>query len=396
MLASLLAVLLLILYAAYYFLHTAKPPKLYYQPTDFNKRLVANCRQIHHKYYPIPFLHNGHIQTILQEYVFKTRKIHYTREMIQTPEQEIIGLDWAHPPADKILKGRKATLLLLHGLAGHSAVSYVRNYVQTFLDLGWSCVVMNARGCGGTRLNTPKMFSAGYTEDIRCVAKHVREKIGKHSLLVAVGFSLGANILTKYLAEDQNSVPIDAAVSVANPWNLNVCSDEIFYLYSHYLSRGLIEYLSHHKEQLGKHPQVNVEFASKAATIREFDDRVIKYLFGYSSVQEYYEKESSAHYLHTVKIPLLSLCSQDDPIITEKAIPLHAHEKNSNLIFVITKKGGHPMWLDFKGNEWSVQIVCDFLNVIIDHHLQQQQQQQQQPEDQYLSSGNNKKLKKKR
>ena len=41
-----------------------------------------------------------------------------------------------------------------------------------------------------------------------------------HSALMAAGWSLGANILVRYLGEEGSQTPIQCAVSMANPFNL--------------------------------------------------------------------------------------------------------------------------------------------------------------------------------
>lgn len=42
---------------------------------------------------------------------------------------------------------------------------------------------------------------------------------------MAVGFSLGANILVKYLSEEMDNTPLFAAVSVANPFDFVMSAD---------------------------------------------------------------------------------------------------------------------------------------------------------------------------
>lgn len=48
---------------------------------------------------------------------------------------------------------------------------------------------------------------------------HVRAKY-PNNLLLAAGWSLGANILTRYLGEEGEGTPISAAAALCNPFNL--------------------------------------------------------------------------------------------------------------------------------------------------------------------------------
>jgi predicted alpha/beta-fold hydrolase len=46
-----------------------------------------------------------------------------------------------------------------------------------------------------------------------------KKHIEKDAPFIAVGFSMGANILTKYLGEEGPACPLTAAVSIANPYD---------------------------------------------------------------------------------------------------------------------------------------------------------------------------------
>jgi predicted alpha/beta-fold hydrolase len=58
------------------------------------------------------------------------------------------------------------------------------------------------------------------------VVNWAREKWPERRLFGA-GFSLGANILTNYMAEEGNACPLEAAVLVSNPWNLEVANSHL-------------------------------------------------------------------------------------------------------------------------------------------------------------------------
>jgi len=41
--------------------------------------------------------------------------------------------------------------------------------------------------------------------------------------MYAIGFSLGANLLTKYLGEEGPNAFLIGACAVSNPWDFNIC-----------------------------------------------------------------------------------------------------------------------------------------------------------------------------
>ena len=67
-------------------------------------------------------------------------------------------------------------------------------------DNNYRAVCFNARGTGDTILTTPIAFNAAKTGDCRQAIRHLHEKYPKAPIF-AIGYSLGANILTKYLTE---------------------------------------------------------------------------------------------------------------------------------------------------------------------------------------------------
>ena len=74
-------------------------------------------------------------------------------------EHELLALDWSFPHAGHDPSAPVA--LVLHGLNGGSAESYVLDFVHVATyEWGWTCVVMNARGLGGTRLRSSHAPSA--------------------------------------------------------------------------------------------------------------------------------------------------------------------------------------------------------------------------------------------
>ncbi|KAG9409348.1 hypothetical protein AC1031_019600 [Aphanomyces cochlioides] len=104
--------------------------------------------------------------------------------------------------------------LLLHGLTGGSRAIYIRMHADRLLKAGYRVVVMNARGCNKTPVRTPKLFSLGCTNDLRESVVHIRQRIGARVLLIGVGFSLGANLLVKYLGEEGKNAQLTSADSI--------------------------------------------------------------------------------------------------------------------------------------------------------------------------------------
>lgn len=87
-----------------------------------------------------------------------------------------------------------------------------------------------------------QFYSASFTGDLRQVIGHI---LGRYpqSNVYATGWSLGANILVRYLGEETDKCPLSGAVSLCNPFNL-VIADEDFHkgfnnVYDKALARAL-------------------------------------------------------------------------------------------------------------------------------------------------------------
>lgn len=178
----------------------------------------------------------SHLQTLKLAHANENAKypiIPYERQILDMPDGGIMSLDWALParadgtiPRVSDLNPTKRTVLILPGLTGGSSEHYIRVNVHRLNQLGWQVVVLNARGCAGTPLKTPKLFCVAYTDDLRYVVQYLSEKYQFQSeAFVGLGFSLGSNVLVKYLGEEKENAKLTAAISVGNPFDLVKCSD---------------------------------------------------------------------------------------------------------------------------------------------------------------------------
>lgn len=101
---------------------------------------------------------------------------------------------------------RKPVLVVLHGLSGGSYESYLRHVIGPLvkktpnawdgLSAGaWDAIVINSRGCAGSRITSNFLYNARSTWDVRQIVRWLKT-IWPNRPLFGAGFSLGANILT--------------------------------------------------------------------------------------------------------------------------------------------------------------------------------------------------------
>jgi uncharacterized protein len=193
--------------------------------------------------------------------------------------------------------------------------------------------------------------------------------------LFATAFSLGANVLTKYVGEEGGNTPLAAAIAVANPLDWFIIDQHLKkpfnkHSYNFILTKALVSYLKRHKEVFEGHDKVEIDRVLQISTLQEYDQLMTCPLWGFKSVDEYYEVASGKNYLDGIRIPFLIVQALDDPIIPKEVIPYKKIYENSNLILATTEYGGHLGWLQGlnpSAENWVDGVCVQFTRSVMDH-----------------------------
>ncbi|XP_024994101.1 embryogenesis-associated protein EMB8-like [Cynara cardunculus var. scolymus] len=330
-------------------------------------------KTLDHPYDSYPLVaSNRHIETIFASKFRSVPDVRFRRECLRTKDNGTVALDWVAGD-DRSLSPNSPTLILLPGLTGGSGDSYVRHMLLRARRKGWRVVVFNSRGCGNSPVTTPQFYSASFLGDIGQVVAHVSSRYPDANLYAA-GWSLGANILVRYLAQESDSCLLSGAVSLCNPFNL-VIADEDFHkgfniVYDRALSASLRRIFSRHAPLFEEiNGDYNIPAAANCKSVREFDEALTRVSFGFKSVDEYYQKSSSSDSIKNVTTPLLCIQAANDPIAPARGIPCEDIRENSNCMLIVTPEGGHLGWI--AGNEapfgapWTDPVVMDFLEHLV-------------------------------
>src|SRR5687767_14138476 len=118
-------------------------------------------------------------------------------------------------------------VILMHGLTGCERSSYVRLTAFHLLQRGYPVVRLNLRGAGPSRRHCREGYHAGRSEDLHHVLTALPPGAARAGVAV-VGYSLGGNILLRYLAEEPASAQmVRAAVSISAPIDLGLMQRRI-------------------------------------------------------------------------------------------------------------------------------------------------------------------------
>lgn len=235
-------------------------------------------------------------------------------------------------------------VLLLHGLGGSADSAYMLRITRKLNLSGVTAVRFNHRGCGpGGAPLARAIYHAARFEDIGAAVCELSRQY-PHQDLLAVGFSLSANMLLRYLAADHKSLEkpknLVAALAICPPVDLDACSRAI--------SRVSNWLIDHHYTQIMRktavarsqlfpdlhHPQLPKRF-----NLREFDQIYTAPLAGYLSRDDYYAAASAKSHLERIHIPTTIIASDDDPIIPVSVFSQLNLSRSTQIM--ISRGGGH-------------------------------------------------------
>lgn len=157
----------------------------------------------------------------------KANEKEHIRQIFHTSDGGTIALDWLmSSDGDAIYRTSSISkddttpiMVVIPGLTSDSTSPYIKHIAFNTAKRGRNVVVSNHRGLGGISVTSNCFYNAGWTEDTREVIHYLHHEYAKAPLF-AVGPSIGANILVKYLGEDGENVPIAGAVAICSPWDL--------------------------------------------------------------------------------------------------------------------------------------------------------------------------------
>jgi predicted alpha/beta-fold hydrolase len=316
-------------------------------------------------FHPSPFLDNPHLQTIFPALFRKAMDVHYVRERITLKDGDFLDIDRTFAGGNKIV-------ILLHGLESNSSANYITRLAYLLHRMNFDVAAVNFRGCSGTPNLLFKAYHSGKTDDVAEVVTHINQT-GKYEAVYMVGFSLGGNVLLKYLGEMANNLPasIISAAAVSVPCDLSSSSLKLQSVENGIYARRFLHSLKNKvKEKKNLFPSwFDINQKDHIKTIEDFDNWYTAPAHGFLSAQEYYAKSSSRFFLPSITRPTLLLNSLDDPFLTNQCMPFNEANENPYLLFSYTRKGGHVGFHSkklFGLMHWHEKKVISFL---INNHL---------------------------
>lgn len=296
------------------------------------------CHAMHNNHFkPAWWLKNSHLQTIWPVLVRKQVKdLPLERERLELPDGDFLDIDWV----GKSEVGRPL-VLILHGFEGSIESHYAKSMLRSLREQGWRGVFMHFRGCSGEPNRLVKGYHSGETQDVAYLVEQIRKREPK-TRIAGIGYSLGGNVLLKWLGETGAKNPLCAAVAVSVPFELHKAAERIQSGFSRFYQWYFLHCLR--RRLYKKCEQVPFPVAllgwNQMRTIFDFDNTFTAPVHGFENAEDYYQTASSRQYLSKIQVPTLLVHAKDDPFMTADVVPT-ADELSPCVRLEVSESGGH-------------------------------------------------------
>jgi len=298
----------------------------------------------------------GHLQTILPS-LFPPPPVAKTRERWDTPDGDFIDVDFAG--------SGKRLLVLFHGLEGASDSHYARAVCAHAMRAGLRVAMPHWRGCSGELNRRPRAYHSGDSAEVDWILKRL---LDSGDACLALGVSLGGNVLLKWLGEQGETARrlVHRGAAVSAPIDVAAAGRA--------LDRGVNRtlytrmFLSTLKpkslRKLEAFPGLlDPARVAAARSFREFDDAVTAPLHGFRDVDHYWSAASSAPWLAGIRVPTLVLNARNDPFLPEQDLLAATRDAAPDLLLEFPHTGGHVGFASGfpLRQDWLPKRLLDFL-----------------------------------
>ncbi|KAJ2634275.1 hypothetical protein GGF40_004302 [Coemansia sp. RSA 1286] len=328
---------------------------------------------------PTPYLCGGMLQTVYCTSIGLKKDaqsaVEYDRQTVTMSDNGTISVDWYPTRSEK--DSHKPIAIIMPGLGGSSYEYHIRCMVKVLAsgDNGYRVAVMNHRGSGRTPLTSGRLYNGYDTEDFRDIVNLI-VAVNPNVPVVGMGYSLGANLLTKYLGEVGSDSPFSAAIAICCPFDTEVAGrslDAKGFLNDNLFQPNLVatikRVIKRNLEVIKASPiNYDIDAIMRAKRMSELDNLITAKTYGHKNCWAYYKAASSTPYVDNIKTPYLAINSLDDPITPYKGIPMERFRSNPYVALALVKHGGHLGF--FSGMDpkiWYLAHAKQFFDVLINN-----------------------------
>ncbi|KAK7143795.1 hypothetical protein R3I93_014832 [Phoxinus phoxinus] len=331
--------------------------------------------------------------------------VRFKRDNLLLEDGGIVALDWAvslmeqqvqakrdHHPGGKALglhSSNPAIVIIIPNALGRVTPHLIRLCHQA-LQQGFYPVVFHRRGQGGCPLTTPHYQEFGNPSDLVQAVAYLRNH-HPSSTLLAISEGSGSGLLLSYLGECGSSSYLTAAACISPVFHGQLWFEyELPWLYHWIVLIYRKLQINRYATALGSVMDVakilhssslqDIEelmfCATKQSDHRMSDsiDHVVKDRSRSSTKPDwasYWERNEPLRDADEVAVPVLCLCSRDDPLLPPlSTVPKALFHNSPYFLLAITEQGSHCGFLHEDGHggttSWSHFVVLEYFRVVAD------------------------------
>ena len=303
-------------------------------------------------YVPPWYWKNRHLQTILPNRLRRVNGVEYDVERTVFGRDEI-DLYWSKA-------GGSSVVLVAHGLGGHVHRPYVKGMVRALNAAGLDACAWPVWGTDDVCNLPPFCYHGGYTGGLRAIVQHL---IAGSETVGLVGFSLGGNVVLKYLGEEGDGSGVAAAVTLSVPCDLKASASALGRAGNRVIEDSFLKTLKRRvRVTSDQDPTVSTEALSDVDSIVAYDDLYTAPLNGFSGADDYYDQSNSLQYIEHIRTPTLLVNAVNDPFLTASCFPTELCRSHPLVDLEMPRSGGHVGFPLGRGIYWSEERASTFLH----------------------------------
>ena len=259
----------------------------------------------------------------------------------------------------------KPLVIILHGLEGSLESHYIKPLIKTLDDAGYGVCFVHFRGCSEELNRLPRSYHSGDTADLQTIVQYMKNNY-KQGVFAVIGFSLGGNIVLKWLGEQGAKAITQTAIAISVPFTLSNAGERLEKSFSRVYQKHLLTRCQKKYKQKSSLLKMPIEAdAQQLNTFYTFDDQITAPLHGFKNADDYYQQCSSRQFLKDIKKPTLILHAKDDPFMWEYTVP-NDDELSSSIKLELSDTGGHVGFIagknPFNPLYWVDQRIVEWLD----------------------------------
>ena len=345
-----------LLYTAYYFF-SIKKPRLYYQNSDLNRRLIQAVPALTAPYFTTPWLLNTHIHMLYLGLVKSLAKttVYDRRDILRLADGGHVSVEWLGLD----IAPSTPTLLVLHTLSGSpkSMGGFVRDMQR---QLGWRVALCVRRGHGELKLASANYNVLGSSQDFAAQVAHIQQCFPE-SPLYATGVSAGSGVLVHYLGSVGQDTPIKAAVAYCPAYDAERALPRVKPFYTQAMTKKLIRlFITPNRRWFEHLPSYHTLLNSR--NLAEFYNQSYA-VAGYQSSAELMAKHNPSPVMSGISVPILMLNAEDDPV----CVIDNLHDQQATLqqmetcIVAVTRYGSHcGFFAGLSAKPWANRLIAEY------------------------------------